>query len=59
MGPESFSNQQKDWPRHISLVGEQFGRETQPRNKALGINWAWTVQFEMKCSLERKHNDKK
>ena len=29
------------------------------KNKVLGIDWALTVQFELKCSLERKHNEKK
>ena len=42
-----------------SLDGVQSGQEKPRRNKVLGIDWALTVQFEMKCSLERKHNNKK
>ena len=54
----NFCCVEKNWPRQDRLDREQFGKETQPRNEVLGIHWAQTAQFELKSSLERKHNRK-
>ena len=29
------------------------------KKKTLGIDWALTVQSELKCSVDKKHNNKK
>ena len=54
----NFRCVEKNSPRQDSLDREQFGKETQPRNEALGIHWAQRAQFELNSSLERKHNRK-
>ena len=55
----NFSCFEKDWPKELILDGEAVWKGNMMKKQGIRILWAHTVQFELKCSLKKKHNEKR